>query len=436
MGQLSPPPNWPLPPIPLRSPLRPSGRSHGIVGTTSVGNYTVGKHSRFSASNSSSSSSSHYSQDDAAETGGYFERNTMLVQEQTDQKKIEFTLRRNSKQTPSLDDLSNILYLRGRLQEMGSTFTAEGEMLTYGNPPLNADLEQMLRLGAMYDDQWNVFFTNYEVKQDSSYDLWSDLKVLKRMLQNEGIFFDDQHRRLNYGSSHPKLIRLSDQYDVIREDWLNKTMQNLHPLQRRSPAREEIPETPTNLGWKFLFEDSDEEELARKKNRRSSRLTVVVEESQPGNGPGPMVEEDHLLEVETYPSPVTPEISKIVHDTAYKPLPQAPSMRSLTTGAPALLHGSSPLQATETASMLLRDVESESESANSLVEANEPSHGIENRRPEQVSVLALLVEDERRRAEERQRGHLPDAGAENKKGKKKSRGLRMWLRTVLGRKKG
>ncbi|KZM21359.1 hypothetical protein ST47_g7512 [Ascochyta rabiei] len=442
MGQLSSPPDWPLPPIPSRSPLRPSGRNHGGIGPPFLGSRTVNMNSRFSVSRSSSSSDSTYSQDDETDTGRRFGRNTMLVQEQTDQKKIEFTLRRDSKQTPTLKDLSSILHLRGRLQEMGTTFTAEGEMLTYGNPPLNADLEQMLRLGVMYDEQWNMFFTGHEVKQDSKSNLWSDLKVLQKMLQNEGIFFGEQQKRLNYGNSHPKLIRLSDQYDVLREEWANKTMQSLHPLQRRSPTHDELPQTPTNIGWKFLFDDSDEEELARKKRRRSSRLTVVVEEPQLGNGPGPTVEERRWLGDELCSSPTGIESSHAPHDIGDKPLPPAPDTRSntrsrgFTVGTPTLLHGSSPLQATETPSMLLRNVDLETQTTYTIGEEDSPTLGRVNRWPEQISAMAFLVEDERRRAEERQRIEMWDVGEGTTKDKKKSKGVRKWLRTVLGRKKG
>ncbi|KAJ4350965.1 hypothetical protein N0V95_004249 [Ascochyta clinopodiicola] len=395
---------------------------------------------RYHASGSSSSSDSHYSQDDEADTGRRFGCNTMLVQQQPDQKKIEFTLRRDSKQTPTLSDLSSILHLRGRLQEMGTTFTAEGEMLTYGNPPLNADLEQMLRLGTLYDEQWNMFFTSHEVSQDVKSNLWSDMKVLQKMLRNEGIFFDDQQKRLNYGNSHPKLIRLSDQYDVLHEDWTNKTMQNFHPLQRRSPTQEEVPKTPTNLDWKFVFDDSDEEELARKKRRRSSRLTVVVEEPQLGNEPGPTVQEDAWLEDELCYSPTAIESPHALHGTEDKPLPPTPDTRpntrsrGLTIGTPTLIHGSSPLQAMSTASMVLRNVDLETQTIHTV--SDEGMSGHENRRPEQISAMAFLIEDECRRAGERERAELWNVSEETGKEKKKGKGVRKWLKGVLGRKGG
>ena len=422
LGQLSPPPDWPLPPIPLRSRLRPASKTYGPP----------------TPSNSGSSSSSHYSQDDELNSDGRSNRNTMLIQDHFDQRKIEFTLQRNSKQTPNLEDLSQLMHLRGRLQEMGTAFTAEGEMCTYGNPPLNSELEQMLRLGVMYDEQWNTFFNNGKTDEADN-DLWSDLKVLKTMLQKEGINFDEQHRRRNYGTSHPKLIRLSDQYDVLYEEWLNKKIYNVHPTQRhelqRSPMQMYAPKTPTNLGWKFLLDDDgdDEDELVRKRSRRASRLTIVVEEqANAENGPGPTLEEGDAA---YWSPPATPESLASVRDFDKNPSPA----RELTVGAPTLLHGPSHLQAGTTASMLQRDAESETRTTSTVSDVNGLSQYVAVSRYENAGMLAILVDDERRCAEERERSNRSAAGEEIHEEEvrrvKKSKGWRKWLRTVVGRKK-
>ena len=353
----------------------------------------------------------------------------MLIQDNRDQKETNFTLRRNSKQIPNLDDLSQMLHVRGRLQDMGTTSSPEGEMLTYGNPPLNAELEQMLRLGSMYDEQWNMFFRGGNTADMAGNELWPDLKVLKKMLQNEGVSFDDTQKRLDYGTSHPKLIRLSDQYDVRYEEWLEKNILNIHPAFRPGFVLEEVPQSPINLGWKFLLDDDAEDELVRRKNRRSNRLTVVVEE-QPNlhNGPGPIVQE-------TYPSPpVTPEASTRARDVTSIPASgsfASRHSRELSSGSPALLRDSRSLQAAETA-MLLRDAESETQIMSIVSGTNEVDQCTETRRYEHAGALAMLMEDERQRAEERQQLVDMPAIREEKKRFKKSKRVRKWLWAVLG----
>jgi hypothetical protein len=55
--------------------------------------------------------------------------------------------------TAILRELSDILNLRGRLQQMGATFSQDGELQTYGNPSSPNAFEQMLKLGPMYEEQ-------------------------------------------------------------------------------------------------------------------------------------------------------------------------------------------------------------------------------------------------------------------------------------------
>lgn len=150
MGQLSPPPNEPLPPLPPRSASRPLNQNkspHGIVASDD----RVAKMHPSMASTSSSLSSSIYSQDLESETGGSSPRNTMLIQDYSNQGKVQFQFCSDAKNTPNLDDLGHLLELTASLKEMGVSFSKNGEMQTYGDPPLNEDVERMLNLGVEYD---------------------------------------------------------------------------------------------------------------------------------------------------------------------------------------------------------------------------------------------------------------------------------------------
>ncbi|KAF1364169.1 hypothetical protein EJ07DRAFT_152203 [Lizonia empirigonia] len=296
MGQLSSPPDWPLPPIPPRSPLRPKRRTSGLP---TSGNRSVDKHSQFYPSDSSSSSGLRYSQDGDWEPhlGSY--RNTTLTQDAPDQPSTSSTLHPTPRQTPTLSDLSRVLHLRGRLQEMGCTFTPAGALLTYGNPPLRSDLEQMLRLGAWYDEQWNLFFDGTAPAHEAHCALWPDLALLKRMLQNEGVVFDAQHRRCADGDADPKLVRLGDYYDGLRDEWRSKMMRDSHSKQRS--AVQDGAATPTNLGWAFVYGggEDDEERRRIRSSTRSSRLTMVVEE-QIGSAPDSVVRDGVDTAVRTH----------------------------------------------------------------------------------------------------------------------------------------
>ncbi|KAF1939218.1 hypothetical protein EJ02DRAFT_294161, partial [Clathrospora elynae] len=120
-----------------------------------------------------------------------------------------------------LDDLSDILHLRGRLQQMGATFSSSGELVTYGNPSSPEEFEQQLRLGPMYEEQWSMFFIEGHMPvADTNGHMWSDLRTLKKVLQNEGIVFGVAHQRYSFGDSSNRLRRLCCVYDELRNEWL------------------------------------------------------------------------------------------------------------------------------------------------------------------------------------------------------------------------
>ncbi|KAF2024599.1 hypothetical protein EK21DRAFT_104565 [Setomelanomma holmii] len=126
----------------------------------------------------------------------------------------------NPKPAPKLDDLSNLLFTRGRLQELGSTFTELGELITYGNPESRTDFDHMMRLGPIYDEQWEMFFVDPQAQQvQDDPQMWPDLRTLKRVLRNEGVVFGFDHRRLTHGNASEKLMRLCTVYDDLRKMW-------------------------------------------------------------------------------------------------------------------------------------------------------------------------------------------------------------------------
>ncbi|KAF2826486.1 hypothetical protein CC86DRAFT_292726 [Ophiobolus disseminans] len=121
---------------------------------------------------------------------------------------------------PDLQDLSNLLYTRSHLQEMGCTFTIRGEMVAYGNPETNQDFDQLLRLGPVYDKQWSLFFIDLQATPfDDNFGMWPELRTLNRMLKNEGIEFGYAHGRLTHGDASPRIIRLCTAYDDLLKLW-------------------------------------------------------------------------------------------------------------------------------------------------------------------------------------------------------------------------
>jgi hypothetical protein len=135
--------------------------------------------------------------------------------------KAELQLFGSEQQMSTLQDLSNLLYTRGRLQELGCTFTELGELRTYGDPSSLKEWDQLLRLGPIYDEQWGMFFsTSLPPRNNDESTMWPDLRTLKRVLGNEGVAFGHHHRRLNRASRSDKHLRLCAAYDDLHKLWL------------------------------------------------------------------------------------------------------------------------------------------------------------------------------------------------------------------------
>jgi hypothetical protein len=145
-----------------------------------------------------------------------------------------------------LEELSDILHLRGRLQQMGATFADNGELLTYGNPPSPSEFGDMIRLGPSYNEQWSAFFvSSYEPPDHggANEQLWAGLRTLKKLLRNEGVVFGRQHQRYSFGDSSAKLRRLCCAYDELRNEWLAMLRSSLpaHGDAQLATLLEEMP---------------------------------------------------------------------------------------------------------------------------------------------------------------------------------------------------
>jgi hypothetical protein len=172
-----------------------------------------------------------------------------------------------------LEELSEILHLRGRLQQMGATFSDKGEMLTYGNPSSPKEFEAMIRLGPLYDDQWKSFFIETYEPSDSggkNAQLWDGLRTLKKLLQNEGVVFGRQHQRYSFGNSSTRLRRLCCAYDELRNEWLVM-------LRTSLPARNDA-QVSTLLGEES-WNESDSESSDNDNNQRLNGTAILDTEA-------------------------------------------------------------------------------------------------------------------------------------------------------------
>ncbi|KAI8943722.1 hypothetical protein NX059_001701 [Plenodomus lindquistii] len=182
------------------------------------------------------------------------------------------------------DSFDSLLH-RERLESLGATFSDDDELLTYGIPSSPSDFEDMIRyLGPRYDAGWMSSRRADNSTSDSH--MWPDLRVLKKVLLNEGVFFNADHEHIVCEDSSPKVLLLAVVYGFIYQQWLEFMGAVLHEdsqggMQDASPAvstannpeiengmtstvTEEVPDeflqymaqnqievVPRNLGWRF-----------------------------------------------------------------------------------------------------------------------------------------------------------------------------------------
>jgi len=171
----------------------------------------------------------------------------------------DLQLHGTERQISTLQDLNELLYTRGRLQELGCTFSESGELITYGGPPTLKESEQLLRLGPIYDAQWASFFLHSDNPfPDDDPSMWSDMRTLKRVLGNEGVNFDAQHRRLSWGFGGEKFVRLCAAYDDLQKLWTASlpSIRMLPPVDERE--EEELTEGVDDSGV-FMDEELNHE---------------------------------------------------------------------------------------------------------------------------------------------------------------------------------
>ncbi|CAE7194433.1 hypothetical protein HRS9139_08733 [Pyrenophora teres f. teres] len=153
-----------------------------------------------------------------------------------------------------LEDITDILNLRGRLQQMGATFDPSGELLTYGNPELPSEFNSMLKLGPLYPEQWNTFFVS-DYMPAAGGDMWSELRTLKKMLNNEGVVFGQEDQRYSFGDFSAKLRRLCFAYDTLWVEWRN-TMRTALPAQQVNDELDDIVDKASQVHDSRFVDDS------------------------------------------------------------------------------------------------------------------------------------------------------------------------------------
>ena len=391
--------------------------------------------------------SSEYSQNggevQAVETKCRIDGDTVHSKEKLDSTAVASSHPQSPSYGPDLGDLSQLLLFRGRLQETGCTFSPEGEMLTYGNPTSDADFQQMLHLGPLYDEKWMKYFNRDSAGVENG--LGPDTRVLKRMLQNEGIKFDGEHLRTSYISKlSPKLLRLCEQYDaLLREEWSAK-MQNIHPALRSSFDGEHENSfglgirrdfegkstTSQHLGWSFIQRDVGfETEFAGK----SRQLTVTAAER-----PHTMHTVSRSITPELSTMPTTLHSKSRTSSMSSRPslsliLPLRP--RGGTVVSQSFVHVPSPLNSPNASSTMLVDDWQNSASSSG---PDEERRGRTRRRQDHAGMLAAIVADERRQAEERAAGEDVQGGGGpvvSEEKKKKTKGMWKRVKSVFGRKR-
>ncbi|KAF3003078.1 hypothetical protein E8E13_007663 [Curvularia kusanoi] len=360
LGQLAPPPYESPPPVPPRSPAR--GLPRGTPIAERLFNSGMEQDMSDPFRDDISASVSVYSTDEGVV-------NAEIAEDPTNQGSTNAFGKENSTQfmaripryplrAQDRETLAQFLLFRGCLQQMGVTFSPDAELVTYGNPASKAEFEQMLRLGPLYEEKREQYFGPSNADSDRTTALWPDIRVLKRMLQNEGIRFDSMHNRLDHSGRDPKVDRLCTQYDGLLNKWIVQT-RNVHPAFRRSLEDERVfesvpqnsrhePTVPRNLGWSFIGSDNGRESVVvGGDNRCSSRLTYVTENSEP-------TEEQDAAQQPCEVQTSSESVDQDVHmaPTHLRSVPKSSPARRrpppltlyLPAPTPPLPHGSSPVQ--------------------------------------------------------------------------------------------
>jgi hypothetical protein len=170
-----------------------------------------------------------------------------------DSQRTELQLFGSEQNMSTLQDLSNLLYTRERLQELGCTFTPQGELSTFGDSTRLREVEQLLRLGPIYDEQWTMFFNSGQTPvPEEEVAMWSDMRTLKRVLANEGVTFGADHQRLNHGGGSAKPFRLCAAYDDLYKLWSASI-----PARTLTPMQESEQDDSMDDSGCYMDEESD-----------------------------------------------------------------------------------------------------------------------------------------------------------------------------------
>lgn len=384
LGQLSPPPQEPLPPLPtpplpLRSPYRPVAQAIGFLHANPNRSY-IEKHSPALSSDNISVSSSVYSQNNDAKNDVLPDGRSVPDGPTRDQHASSF-IPSFTPPKPNRDDLKHILHLRGRLQAEGCTFDSDGEMQTYGHPASPNGMVQMIRLGALYDEKYALFFSR-PLSRDEGTGLWRDICVLKRALENEGVYLNEAHKRLTFGDGDRKMKRLCEWFDMLREDWLVTTRENVHPALRGRQSFEMEDQTYEE-DWATDGAGGDMQQ-----DRYDGLLAPVMEEHADSFADQELMYADttsspppHHIITTTEPS-LSPNITPRT-----RPRPQG----IIGPSSPSVFLGPGPLLNAGTSSTSRQD---------SKPSPSAPARGSQNMRRERTGILAALIKkeaDEKRR---------------------------------------
>lgn len=265
--------------------------------------------------------------------------------------------------------------------------------MAYGKPDLDVELQQMICLGSMYDKLWAKFFNGSE---DMALDdtLWPKVKVLKRMLQNEGVQFDSQYKRLDYGASYVGLDRLSKQYDLLHAEWVEKILQNIHPAFRPGFKLEDVPARPMDPIWVLKRDYQGEDQHIREISCRSVDLpTGDEEQSSLHHKPGSAVSKTHT----ECQLPLEPSVSarNMVDGADLDTVPPSQHRRP-KIGSISLPRQSQSCQVATATSVYMSDPSAETRNVDFTREAGEITQTTQGRSGEQEGDVATLLDNGQR----------------------------------------